>query len=59
MDVKQANKFWQRALKKEVQRTSHHPKAPPHQRWVVPERERTTEPISGRKRDRWMTSTPA
>ena len=52
MDVAKANKWWQKAMKKETLRTSHHPKAPVGNRWAVPTRDQSVEPMSGRKRER-------
>ena len=52
LDVNKVNTQWQKALKKEVQRASHHPKAPKGQRWVVPTRDANLMPFDGRTRPR-------
>lgn len=51
MDEKLVNKFWQKAMTKEVQRSSHHPKAPKGHRWEVTTKDRNVEPISGTRRE--------
>ena len=54
LDVGKVNKFWQKALKKEATRASHHPKSERGPRWSVPLRDKSIEPTSGRKRERLL-----
>lgn len=53
MDVAKVNKWWGRAMQKHQLRTSHHP-TPNVQRFSVVTRDQSTEPRSGRKRDRLL-----
>ena len=54
LDVGKVNKFWQKALKKEATRASHHPKSERGPRWSVPLRDKSIEPYSGKKRERLL-----
>ena len=54
LDVGKVNKWWEKALKKDAQRTSHHPKSERGPRWSVPLRDKSLEPTSGRKRERLL-----
>ena len=51
VNVKSINQWWQRALRKESQRASHHPKAPRGNRWAVVTRDKNVEPGSGKERE--------
>ena len=53
LDAEKVNTLWQRALKKDAQRTSHHPKSEKGPRWSVPLRDSSVEPFSGKARKRW------
>lgn len=54
LDVQLVNKHWQQALEKHAKRTSHHPKSERGPRWSVPLRDKSLEPVSGRKRERLL-----
>lgn len=52
VDIAKANQWWQKAMKKEELRASHHPKAPLSHRFGVVTRDKNFEPTSGRRRER-------
>ena len=54
MDVEKVNKVWQRDLKKQQARSSHHPAAPKGHRWEVATKDSSYVPKDGRRREKAM-----
>lgn len=54
MDVKRANKWWEKAMNAEAKKPLIQPKSPKHNRWAVPTHDSSIEPQSGRTREKVM-----